>query len=70
MLPRNEQHSKKPTIPFRVEREQLKSGSYFTSVNRWKNEQTKPSKVARQQIDILCKKIKKLKDPVGPTQGY
>lgn len=44
-------------------------GVSFTSVNRWENEQTKPSKLARQQIDILCKKTEKLKDVLGATHG-
>ena len=39
-----------------------KLGVSFTSVNRWENRQTKPSKLARRQIDILCKKNEKLKD--------
>ena len=46
-----------------------KLGVSFTSVNRWENGQTKPSKLARRQIDILCKKNEKLKDPVGATHG-
>lgn len=46
-----------------------KLGVSFTSVNRWENGQTKPSKLARRQIDILCKKYEKLKDPVGATHG-
>lgn len=46
-----------------------KLGVSFTSVNRWENGQTKPSKLARRQIDILCKKCEKLKDPVGATHG-
>ena len=28
-------------------------GVSFTSVNRWENGQTKPSKLARRQIDLL-----------------
>ncbi len=44
-------------------------GVSFTSVNRWENGQTKPSKLARRQLDILCKKIEKLKNPVGATHG-
>ena len=44
-------------------------GVSFTSVNRWENGQTKPSKLARRQIDILCKKSEKLKDPIGATHG-
>ena len=31
-------------------------GVSFTSVNRWENGQTKPSKLARRQIEALCKK--------------
>lgn len=46
-----------------------KLGVSFTSVNRWENGQTKPSKLARRQIDIFCKKSGKLKDPVGATHG-
>lgn len=46
-----------------------KLGVSFTSVNRWENGQTKPSKLAKRQIDILCKKSEKLKDPVGMTHG-
>jgi putative transcriptional regulator len=46
-----------------------KLGVSFTSVNRWENGQTKPSKLARRQIDILCKKCEKLKDPIGVTHG-
>ncbi len=46
-----------------------KLGVSFTSVNRWENGQTKPSKLARRQIDILCKKSEKLKDPVGAIHG-
>lgn len=42
-----------------------KLGVSFTSVNRWENGQTKPSKLARRQIDILCKKNGKL----GATHG-
>ena len=33
-----------------------KLGVSFTSVNRWENGQTKPSKLARRQIEALCKK--------------
>ena len=36
-------------------------GVSFTSVNRWENQQTKPSKLARRQIEALCKE--------APTQG-
>jgi putative transcriptional regulator len=32
-------------------------GVSFTSVNRWENEQTKPSKLARRQIEKLCKEF-------------
>jgi putative transcriptional regulator len=32
-----------------------KLGVSFTSVNRWENGQTKPSKLARRQIEVLCK---------------
>lgn len=46
-----------------------KLGVSFTSVNRWENGQTKPSKLARRQIDILCKKSDKLKEHVGATHG-
>ncbi len=35
----------------------------FTSVNRWENEQTKPSKLARRQIETLCKEF----DRQAPT---
>ena len=34
-----------------------KLGVSFTSVNRWENEQTKPSKLARRQIETLCKEF-------------
>lgn len=34
-----------------------KLGVSFTSVNRWENGQTKPSKLARRQIEALCKKL-------------
>ncbi len=30
-------------------------GVSFTSVNRWENTQTKPSKLARRQIESLCR---------------
>ena len=46
-----------------------KLGVSFTSVNRWENGQTKPSKLAKKQIDILCKKSEKLKDLVGAENG-
>lgn len=32
-------------------------GVSFTSVNRWENGQTKPSKLARRQIEALCREI-------------
>ncbi len=31
-----------------------KLGVSFTSVNRWENGQTKPSKLARKQLEALC----------------
>jgi DNA-binding transcriptional regulator YiaG len=34
-----------------------KLGVSFTSVNRWENGQTKPSKLAKRQIEVLCKKL-------------
>lgn len=34
-----------------------KLGVSFTSVNRWENGQTIPSKLARRQIEALCKKL-------------
>ena len=34
-----------------------KLGVSFTSVNRWENQQTKPSKLARRQIEMLCKEF-------------
>lgn len=46
-----------------------KLGVSFTSVNRWENGQTKPSKLARKQIDLLSKKTEKLKDLVGAENG-
>lgn len=46
-----------------------KLGVSFTSVNRWENGQTKPSKLAKKQIDLLCKKTEKLKDLVGAENG-
>ncbi len=46
-----------------------KLGVSFTSVNRWENGQTKPSKLAKKQIDLLCRKSEKLKDLVGATHG-
>jgi putative transcriptional regulator len=32
-----------------------KLGVSFTSVNRWENGQTKPSKLARKQLEAICK---------------
>ena len=46
-----------------------KLGVSFTSVNRCENGQTKPSKLAKKQIDLLCRKSEKLKDLVGATHG-
>lgn len=46
-----------------------KLGVSFTSVNRWENGQTKPSKLAKKQIDLLCKKSEKLKNLVGVPNG-
>lgn len=46
-----------------------KLGVSFTSVNRWENGQTKPSKLAKKQIDLLCKKTEKLKCFVGAENG-
>jgi putative transcriptional regulator len=46
-----------------------KLGVSFTSVNRWENGQTKPSKLAKKQIDLLSKKTEKLKDLVGVENG-
>lgn len=40
-------------------------GVSFTSVNRWENQQTKPSKLARRQIEALCKEF----DCQAPSQG-
>ena len=34
-----------------------KLGVSFTSVNRWENQQTKPSKLAKRQIEMLCKEF-------------
>ena len=34
-----------------------KLGVSFTSVNRWENQQTKPSKLARRQIEALRKEF-------------
>ena len=42
-----------------------KLGVSFTSVNRWENQQTKPSKLARRQIETLCKEF----DCQAPTHG-
>jgi putative transcriptional regulator len=44
-------------------------GVSFTSVNRWENGQTKPSKLAQRQIDLLCKENEKLQDALGATHG-
>ncbi len=46
-----------------------KLGVSFTSVNRWENGQTKPSKLAKKQIDLLSKKTEKLKDLIGAENG-
>ena len=46
-----------------------KLGVSFTSVNRWENGQTKPSKLAKKQIDLLSKKTDKLKDLIGAENG-
>lgn len=46
-----------------------KLGVSFTSVNRWENGQTKPSKLAKKQIDLFYKKSEKLKDFVGAENG-
>lgn len=32
-----------------------KLGVSFTSVNRWENGQTRPSKLAKKQIEMFCK---------------
>lgn len=42
---------------FKLSQEELahKLGVSFTSVNRWENGQTKPSKLARKQLEALCK---------------
>lgn len=42
-----------------------KLGVSFTSVNRWENQQTKPSKLARRQIEALCREF----DCQVPTHG-
>jgi putative transcriptional regulator len=76
----NDNSNSKDDLPRRIKsiRQQLcltqeelaqKLGVSFTSVNRWENGQTKPSKLARRQIDILCKKSEKLKDALGATHG-
>ena len=44
-------------------------GVSFTSVNRWENGQTKPSKLAKRQIDRLCKESETLQDALGATHG-
>lgn len=46
-----------------------KLGVSFTSVNRWENGQTKPSKLARRQIELLCKKNEKSQAALGATHG-
>ena len=46
-----------------------KLGVSFTSVNRWENGQTKPSKLAKKQIDLLCRKSEKLKNLAGASNG-
>lgn len=46
-----------------------KLGVSFTSVNRWENGQTKPSKLTKKQIDLFSKKTEKLKDPVDAKKG-
>lgn len=43
-------------------------GVSFTSVNRWENGQTKPSKLAKRQIDLLCKNNEKL-NSLGAING-
>lgn len=35
-------------------------GVSFTSVNRWENGQTNPSKLARRQLENLCKEVKNI----------
>ncbi len=32
-------------------------GVSYATVNRWENGQAKPSKLARKQLDIFCKKM-------------
>ena len=60
--------SNKDNLPSRIKsiRQQLglsqeelaqKLGVSFTTVNRWENGQTKPSKLARRQIETLCKEF-------------
>lgn len=46
-------------LQLRLSQEELaqKLGVSFTSVNRWENGQTKPSKLARRQIEALCKEF-------------
>ena len=34
-------------------------GISFATVNRWENNQTKPSKLAKNQLKIYCSKMKK-----------
>lgn len=57
------------TLGFSQEELAHKLGVSFTSVNRWENGQTKPSKLAKKQIDLLCKKTGKLKDLIGTENG-
>lgn len=45
-------------------------GVSFTSVNRWENGQTKPSKLARRQIEVLCRENEKLKKHIGAANGH
>jgi DNA-binding transcriptional regulator YiaG len=51
----------------RLSQEELaqKLGVSFTTVNRWENGQTKPSKLARQQIDRLIKESDKLPEALN-----
>ncbi|MGD9579581.1 MAG: helix-turn-helix transcriptional regulator [Syntrophorhabdus sp.] len=34
-------------------------GVSFATINRWENEKTSPSRLARTQFDIFCKKMNK-----------
>jgi putative transcriptional regulator len=34
-------------------------GVSYATVNRWENEQSKPSKLARAQLDMFCEKMEK-----------